>query len=190
MPSDLSVALKEWKLLCDALLAGEQAVLLRKGGILEAAGEFELEHAAFLLYPTFIHQRPDDVKPAFRGRLEPRDAEPATVRLAGWCRVHAIFEVPGRAAMNQLDDLHVWAAPLLDMRFGYRPERPLYLVVVQAFRLPEVVELPHTLEYAGCRSWVPLERAIPTAGSTPALATASLDALAARIRATFAGRAV
>ena len=34
----LNVALKEWAIICDRLVAGDQAILLRKGGIDEADG--------------------------------------------------------------------------------------------------------------------------------------------------------
>ncbi|MEO1237669.1 MAG: hypothetical protein AAFX76_12855, partial [Planctomycetota bacterium] len=43
-------------------------------------------------------------------------------------------EVGGREAFDRLDDLHPWLPPQVDMRFGYKPERPLYVVLVQAFR--------------------------------------------------------
>ena len=46
-----------------------------------------------------------------------------------------IFEVPGRPHMDALFDLHLWDTPLIDMRFAYRPEKPLYLVVIRAFAL-------------------------------------------------------
>jgi len=41
---------------CSALEAGRQIILLRKGGIYESAGEFEIEHRQFLFFPTFLHQ--------------------------------------------------------------------------------------------------------------------------------------
>ena len=37
-PTALQVALKEWATVCHALETGRQTVLLRKGGIYEAAG--------------------------------------------------------------------------------------------------------------------------------------------------------
>src|SRR5262245_48796183 len=47
-------ALKEWALVCERLLAGTQAVMLRKGGIDEKG--FWVEADEFLLYPTYFHQ--------------------------------------------------------------------------------------------------------------------------------------
>ena len=36
--------------------------------------------------------------------------------------------------MDALDGEHIWTAPLIDMRFNYRPQNPLYLLLVRAFR--------------------------------------------------------
>jgi len=45
-------ALKEWAVTCRALAEGRQAILLRKGGIGEAGGAFQVEHTRFWLLPT------------------------------------------------------------------------------------------------------------------------------------------
>ena len=44
-------ALKEWELAIRALAEGTQIVLLRKGGIVEETGEFDVVSPHFLLYP-------------------------------------------------------------------------------------------------------------------------------------------
>ena len=61
----LNIALKEWAIICDLLLEGRLALLLRKGGIREAngPGEFELEQPRFLLFPSWMHQRPEMIEP-------------------------------------------------------------------------------------------------------------------------------
>ena len=53
----LGVAFKEWAAVCRALADGTQTVILRKGGIAEAGGEFRPEHARFWLYPTHFHEQ-------------------------------------------------------------------------------------------------------------------------------------
>ena len=63
-PNELNVALKEWATVCAALGDGRQMILLRKGGIYESAGEFEIEHRQFLLFPTYLHQNAEMLKPA------------------------------------------------------------------------------------------------------------------------------
>jgi len=183
----LTIALKEWDLLITALLEGRQAVLLRKGGILEAENQFTLEHARFLFFPTFIHQDPRMVKPAYRAGLTSVRAEPERITLRGYGEATGIFEVPSRQKLELLDDLHIWDAPLLDMRFAYRPEKPLYLVLVRAYVLPAPVMVANTLEYAGCKSWVPLEEPVDTTGARPALSDEHMEKLVGRIEATFGG---
>jgi len=184
----IDVALKEWDLTINALLAGSQVVLLRKGGILESDNQFELEHRRFLFFPTFVHQDPRMVKPAFRAGLTQIRAEPEKVTLKGYGEVARILEVPSRRQLEALDDLHVWDAPLLDMRFAYRPEKPLYLVVVRACVLPEPVTIENTLEYAGCKSWVPLAEAIDESAGVPAMEQERFGQILTRIENTLAAK--
>ena len=181
----LNVALKEWDLVFSAMLAGRQAVLLRKGGILEADNQFELEHERFLFFPTYVHQDPRMTKAAFRGEIRTMAAEPTEVELRGHGEAAAIFEVPGRKEMDALFDLHPWDTPLIDMRFAYRPEKPLYLVVVRAFVLVAPVRIANTLEYAGCKSWVPLMEGVEVEGSRQAVGEETLEALIERVKRTF-----
>jgi hypothetical protein len=68
-----------------------------------------------------------------------------------------IVQVQSRAQMDALDDQHIWTSPLIDMRFNYRPENPLYLLLVRAYMLPEPRMIASTPAYAGCKSWVPLD---------------------------------
>ena len=181
----LAIALKEWDLFISALLDGRQCLLLRKGGILEAENEFQLEHPRFLFYPTFVHQDPRMVKPACRGQIRAAAAEPEMLTIRGYGEVARIFEVPSRRQLEALDDLHVWDAPLLDMRFAYRPEKPLYLVVVRSYALAAPVTIRNTLEYAGCKSWVRLGQEIDVTGAREAIAAERLGQVVQRIERTF-----
>jgi hypothetical protein len=163
-PMSLQVALKEWNAVCRALESGRQMLLLRKGGIYESAGEFEVEHREFLLFPTFLHQNLDMLKPAEHAGFVAHNAEPAEVAIASAGVVTDIIELKSREQMNRIDDEHVWLAPLLDMRFTYRPENPLYLLLIRAYRLHAPVTIANTPAYAGCKSWVQLEGGLEAAG--------------------------
>ena len=168
-PSTLQVALKEWATVCEVLETGTQIILLRKGGIYEAAGEFELENREFLLFPTYVHQKLEMLKPAFHEGFESRADEPQQVRMTAAGVVTDILQLRARAQMDAIDDEHVWAPPLIDMRFGYRPENPLYLLLVRAYRLQEPIVIDNTPAYAGCKSWVPLNAPLPTGNALPVL---------------------
>jgi hypothetical protein len=168
-PTSLQIALKEWASVCQALESGRQMILLRKGGIYEAAGEFELENPQFLLFPTYLHQNLKMLKPEAHPGFEAMSAEPSEVRLAAAGVVSDIIQLKSRGQMDAIEDEHVWTSPLIDMRFGYKPENPLYLLLVRAYRLHQPVTVANTPAYAGCKSWVPLDEAIATGDAMPVL---------------------
>ena len=174
-PTSLQVGLKEWAVVCRALEQGRQTVLLRKGGIYESAGEFELENREFLLFPTYLHQNLKMLKPTEHSGFEPRSAEPEQVSMSAAGVVTDILELKSRAQVDAIDDEHVWTPPLIDMRFNYRPENPLYLLLVRAYRLERPTQLANTPVYAGCKSWVPLERSIELGNATPAIDEATYE---------------
>jgi hypothetical protein len=85
-PTSLQVALKEWDVVCRALTSGRQMVLLRKGGISEAGdGSFQVQHDEFLLFPTFLHQNKQMLKPGRSGGVHAaeRGAERGGHRVGG-----------------------------------------------------------------------------------------------------------
>jgi len=174
-PTSLSIALKEWASICKALETGRQILLLRKGGIYESAGEFELENPQFLLFPTYLHQNLAMLKPEAHKGFEPASAEPAEVRLTGAGVVTDIVQLCSRSQMDAIDDEHVWTSPLIDMRFNYKPQNPLYLMLVRTYRLHEPVTIANTPAYAGCKSWVPLDQPIATGLALPVLDDARYD---------------
>lgn len=151
----VDVALKEWQVVCDALVGGEQSILLRKGGIQEGPGGFAMTHDRFALLPTRLHQKVEMLKPVYRNRIDGGDVEPARFTLTHAAEVQDITIVESRAALDELPP-HVWAEPYLEMRWNYRPARPLYLVTVKTVPLAEPFELTNDYTVAGCKSWVPL----------------------------------
>ena len=175
-PDTLDVALKEWAAVADALTAGRQVVLLRKGGILEQSvrNRFSITHNEFLLFPTYLHQTRAQLKPDVP--FEPAAAEPDAVRLSAAGVVTDIVRATSREQVDRLDDQHIWTPALIDMRFNYKPQNPLYLVLVRAYRLATEVVLPNTPAYAGCKSWVPLGTPVDTAAAVPVLDDAAYDA--------------
>ena len=186
-PTSLATALKEWATVCRALETGRQMLLLRKGGISESVGGFELENREFLLFPTYLHQSLYQLKPEAHGGFEPHAAEPRQVRLSAAGVVTDIVQLRSRAQMDALEDEHVWAPPLIDMRFNYRPENPLYLLLVRAYRLHQPVTVDNTPAYAGCKSWVPLDQPVETGGALPVLDDVKYEFACRRILARLNG---
>src|SRR5439155_2450607 len=91
--------------------------------------------------------------------------EPAEVILSSAAIVTDIIRLRDRKQMDALDREHIWTPPLIDMRFNYRPQNPLYLLILRVFRLREPITIQNTSEYAGCKSWVPLTEEFTTDGS-------------------------
>jgi hypothetical protein len=169
--STLQQALKEWAVICLALAEGRQALLLRKGGLAEESGQFQVEHRRFWLFPTYVHQQKDGIVPEAVSLLEQAEAErppQGIVRLTHFAEVVESYRVLDLAAVEKLARLHIWPPQTVRARFEYR--RPgLHVLLVRVYRVPQAFELPDTPEYAGCRSWVELDRALPTQGATPVL---------------------
>jgi len=167
----MKVALKEWALVIEALARGGQIFLLRKGGIAEGRRGFELRHRKFLFFPTWEHQHAESVTPEYRHvieQLQPRN--PESVCIAHGAEVTDIVPAPSRDRFRQLAPHHIWTEGFIDLRYGYRPDLPLFLVVVRLYSLPQVAEIPNDSRYAGCRSWVDLWEDVSTEGQRPALA--------------------
>jgi hypothetical protein len=173
-PSSLQVALKEWDVVCRALGDGRQTILLRKGGISEGVGGFEIEHRKFLLFPTFLHQKLEMLKPAEQPKMVARADEPEQIHIGYAGEITDILQINSREQMDKLDAEHIWAPPLIDMRFSYKPKNPLYLLIVRAHSLQQPVMIANTPDYAGCKSWVPLGKPV-TFDATPAIDDAKFD---------------
>jgi len=167
----MNIALKEWAVVVEAMAQGRQIFLLRKGGIAEGKLGFELKHNEFVFYPTWEHQQKDLVRPEFHelfDRVEPEDPEQLRIRHLG--RVSDIVEGPASLEdALRLERHHVWNERYLRKRYEYRPDLPLYMVLVRPYRLPEAVAIPVDRRYAGCRSWVELYQDIPVTGAVPVL---------------------
>jgi hypothetical protein len=179
----LQVALKEWAVVCDLLLEGGTALLLRKGGIAEpdGAGVFEPTHGRFALFPSWAHQKPEMIREDVRARVQVL-AEPDAITFTGMAEVVKIWRAPRPQALFEIDELHVYSDAQVRMRFDYKPDRPVWLLAVRAMKLARPVTIPNDVGYCGCRSWVPL-KADHGVGETGAVAVLSDAALAAVVAA-------
>jgi hypothetical protein len=165
----LTIAFKEWAVICRALADGRQSLILRKGGIAEDGGQFRPEHNRFWLYPTFAHEKPDGIKPEAAELFGAAEADrpPAGVlRLTHYAEVHGVYYIKQLFGALLLDDLHIWSEATVQQRFEYRSPG-LYVLPVRIYRAAKAVEIPETPAYAGCRTWVELDRGLATAGETP-----------------------
>jgi hypothetical protein len=185
LPAALSVALKEWAIVIQALASGRQCLLLRKGGIAEGRGGFEAAHRDFFLYPTTEHQRPEGLKEPYRAAMAAAEPpEPGhEIVFTSVARVTDARELVDRRATDRLADEHVMSAEAVAQRWEYKPERPLFLLLLRVYVLASPCRVPFLPRYAGCRSWVPLEGSAAVPSAAPALDDAAFEARRRRILA-------
>ena len=183
-----AIAFKEWAVTIQALGEGVQILLVRKGGIREEGREFRVEHPAFLLYPTYEHQRAELLQPAYRDALDAvLAAAPAanTLQLEYFAEVTDIYETLDSAEVAALTPLHIGTEDYAAERLRWRSKKPLYVLNLRVYRLPAVHTVPYLPRYGGCKSWIELEQAIPLDGMVPVLDDAAYEAKQAAVRAAL-----
>jgi hypothetical protein len=175
----LQHALKEWAVAVSALERGETALVVRKGGIREKA--FAVPQTRFLLLPGYEHQRPELLKPAYRSLMDdiPDLTDDGPLRFSSFVEVEGAYEVSEAEELAALDPHHMWTSEYAESRFKWRPKKPLTVLVLRTYLLPETVELPYREEYGGCKSWIELGEAVSVEGAPPAISAERFEALVA-----------
>jgi hypothetical protein len=187
----MRAAFKEWAVVVDALGRGGQIIILRKGGISEGRGGFQLEHPRFLLFPTLFHQQRESVISSAQVRFDKiaPDLPPVEkVRLEYFVEVIEARKLNSLADAQALSGQHIWRDEVIAERFDWGREKSVFALAVRVFRLPQAVELPAIPEYVGCKSWTELGQDISTEGAQPVLANAAFEVHLRHFRAAL-GRA-
>jgi hypothetical protein len=183
-----TVAFKEWAVICRALADGRQSLILRKGGIAEAGGEFRPEHHRFLLLPTYFHeQHRTGIKPEYLPLLDAAEADRppvGTLRFMHLAEVTAVRKLTDPAQALALDPAHGWTQDTVRQRFHYRMPG-LFVMTVRVSALPAPVDVPDRAEYAGCKTWVDLTDDVPTEGATPVMTDAEFVSYAGAVEAAL-----
>ncbi len=182
MQTSSNIAFKEWAVVCAALAAGRQTIILRKGGIDEGREGFRVAHHEFWLLPTRFHQDPSqltpDAKPLWQ-QVHAQPPPPGKFQIDLYAVVQQVFEVRDLDALNQIAAEHILSAETIQQRYHYR-HPGLFVLAVRIYRIPQPHEVSDSPYIAGCKSWVELPASISTSGATPVLDDA---AFAARIEA-------
>ena len=173
----LQHALKEWAVAVRALERGETALVVRKGGIREKA--FAVPQMRFLLLPGYEHQRPELLKEEFRGLMDgiPDLTDDGPLRFSSFAEVEGAYEISKAEALSALDPHHMWTPEYAESRFKWRPKKPLTILVLRTYLLPEVVELPYRDEDGGCKSWIGLQEPVSVEGARAALSDEEFERL-------------
>lgn len=148
----MTVAFKEWALICEALGSGRQSLILRKGGIAEGRAGFAFQHEEFFLFPTWFHEQLE------RTTLPPTTPVPAPlaeeIEITYAAAVEWTRLVTDLATVQRLRAHHVWRDDVVEERFRYDETPGLHVAFVRVFRLEPARRLRMEKRFGGCRSWV------------------------------------
>lgn len=183
----MRVAFKEWAVVVDALGRGEQIIILRKGGISEGRGGFQVEHSRFFLFPTLFHQQREAVQPAAQLRYDviAPTLSSASVQLEFFVEVVDWKFLESCEAALHLRGQHIWREEVIRERFDWGKSKSIYAMAVRVFRLARPVEIPMLADYGGCKSWVDLDAIISTEGAQAVLTESEFNAKLERFRAAL-----
>ncbi|MDA1191316.1 MAG: DUF1802 family protein [Candidatus Poribacteria bacterium] len=192
------LGLKEWQVTVDALLRGDLAFMMRKGGIHEPANRFLHDTSKCWLFPTYEHQYEfvDEGDTLLKERwmshlLESRqthrsadEAErsgigvhtPETILLEGYAETLAIHEFWTQTSVNALIDLGIWTPEFAVTRLKWKPRQPLVVFHLQAFRLDDPLSIPADQVPKRCYSWIETPFRVENYAGTP-VECASSDGL-------------
>lgn len=160
-----------------ALRAGDQTVLLRKGGVREPT--FTPAAPAFLLFPTAFHTDASLLRPEAQAQyaadcaFDPRH-EP-TLSFSCVAEVTGAWATTDPAVLAALAPLHIYGDGFLGARLRWRPTQPITVLELRARALAAPLTVPSQEEFWGCFSWVDLPG--EGAGSLEAMAQAGTPAL-------------
>ncbi len=193
----LRAALKEWAVAIRALREGRQVMLLRKGGILDAGGQFQVEAREVLLFPTYMHEEEQAglLQPCYGAWVQEEARRRATtelnaspdskpgevVRIDAWARITDAVQVTNPDALHTLAMQHIYSEKFLNFRIENEPNKQLYALFLRAYDLPKSILVPMQPDYYGCRSYVTFDEPIATEGSTPCTSDHTYDE---RVRVT------
>lgn len=150
------VAFKEWQLVADALVAGEQSVLLRKGGISEGKAGFQWLHDRFFLFPSLFHEQAGQVLPDSGGKIRqlPEPAVPeGSVAFSVFVETLATGRLSSWEEVERLRPFHIWTDEIVRERFEWGEEPGISYAVVRAYPLRDPWILEDRKTFGGCRSW-------------------------------------
>ena len=185
----ITIALKEWSATIAALMSGDQAFLLRKGGIRETNRHFELAHRRFLLFPTRFHEARTALKSEFQhlaanvhNSLSGRPTESDAVSVHAWAEIHDVIAIDDYAQIAALADHHVWTDAFVAKRVAWKPRHAAHLMILRVHRLAQPVSIAVEPYHLGCKSWVDIEPPVDVHDSAPALSDATFAAASASIQ--------
>ena len=176
-------ALKEWAIAVDALETGKTIMLLRKGGIHEKGGSFQVAHDRVLLYPTYEHQKTFMLKADYSDRVisVTPGLRPESVKITSYAEITHILPVSDESIVNALFPFHIWSKEFVSDRQKWKPQEPLFVLLLRVYKLPAEQFVTYHQRYGGCKSWIDLNESISLEAAKPALSENVYSKLVAQI---------
>jgi hypothetical protein len=91
------------------------------------------------------------------------------LRFSSFAEVAGAYEISEPEELAAVDPHHMWTSEYAESRFKWRPKKPLTVLVLRTYLLPDTVTLPYVDEYGGCKSWIELRDTVTVEGAIPAL---------------------
>jgi hypothetical protein len=186
-------AFKEWAIVVDALGRGEQILILRKGGIAEGRGGFQVQHPRFWLFPTLFHQQRQQVVPSAQARFDEIASglpKPDRLHIQFAANLVAWHRLETLEAADALRGQHIWRDEVIAERFEWGRSKDIFAMAVRVARLAKAVELPMLPGYGGCKSWIELEEDVDASNATPVLSDEEFAAKLERFKAAMLARGI
>ncbi len=184
MSSTLTHALKEWAIALEALEQGKTIMLLRKGGIKESQGKFQVPRDHILLYPTYEHQQPALLKPEYQSRVTPVTSgwHPKQVTISSWAEITDVLPVNEENIIKALLPFHIWNEQFICDRLKWKPRQPIYILLLRTYKLSAPQVIDYRSQYGGCTSWIDLTSAINVDNTQPVFEEDTYHQLSTEIR--------
>jgi hypothetical protein len=184
---NIQLACKEWASVCAALASGRQSILLRKGGIAEPTGDFQVQSNWFWLYPTYVHQQQNQLRETeWLEKCEIFKAQPKKIRFFHLAEVVETYHLMNLDILEKLEPFHVLSKECISSRFAYR-NPGLTLMLLKTHEISKPVEIDETPFYLGCKSWVNLESPLDASAISPVLSSDKCSAELEKIKALIKG---
>ena len=180
----MSIAFKDWAIICDTLGSGGQSIILRKGGIHEGRDGFAFKHTAFFLFPTLFHEQ---IARTSLPASTPIPAAPAgEIGIGQFARLEWTATITSLETALSLKPFHVWNEEVVRERFHYDEAPGLHLAFLRVFRCEPRWAFADEPKYGGCRSWVTIPDAPEGIDLIPALSDEEHHRRSAALKAALA----
>jgi hypothetical protein len=179
----MSIAFKEWAIICETLGSGAQSIILRKGGIHEGRDGFSFKHPEFFLFPTLFHEQ--IARTSLPASTPIPTAPGGEIPIRHLARVEWTATITNLETALALQPFHVWNPDVVRERFHYDEAPGLHLAFLRVYGCQPAWAFPDSPKYGGCRSWVTIPEPPEFMSLAPALSdeehqrrSAALKALA------------